>query len=143
MPTDDDFLLINSLTQTGMKENSFYDYFQKKLSECFTPVKTLRENGDRRITLLRHRESGGLFVVREFAGDSAVYRKLMTVSCPHLPRIYEVAEQNGKLLVLEEYIQGDSLDDLLRYSLLDARQTTKEEVGLLMTRLQEKEGMAQ
>ena len=38
----------------------------------------------------------------------------------HFPK---PAEQDGKLLVLEEYIQGDSLDDLLRYSLLDARQT--------------------
>ena len=123
MPTDGDFQLIHSLTQTEMKENSFYDYFQKKLAECFIPVKTLRETEDRRITLLRHQESGGFFVAREFAGDPAVYRRLMTVSCPHLPRIYEVAEQDGKLLVLEEYIQGDSLDDLLRYSLLDARQT--------------------
>ena len=76
MPTDGDFQLIHSLTQTEMKENSFYDYFQKKLAECFIPVKTLRETEDRRITLLRHPESGGFFVAREFAGDPAVYRRL-------------------------------------------------------------------
>ena len=76
-----------------MKENSFYDYFQKKLAECFIPVKTLRETEDRRITLLRHQESGGFFVAREFAGDPAVYRRLMTVSCPHLPENTKPAKE--------------------------------------------------
>lgn len=105
-----------------MEENSFYHQFQENLKEHFTLVRTLRETEDRRITLLRHRLSGGFFVLREFAGEPAVYRKLMTVSCPNLPRIYEVAEQDGRLLVLEEYIQGDSLDELLKCDLLTVRQ---------------------
>ena len=46
----------------------------------------------------------------------------MAVKCPHLPQIFEVAEKDGKLLVLEEYIQGDSLDSLLKCGPLNSRQ---------------------
>ena len=105
-----------------MNENNLYEFYSEKLPEYFSTVKTLRETEDRRITLLRHRQSGNLFVLREFRGDPAVYQRLMTVSCPHLPRIYDVAAKDGNLLVLEEYIRGDSLDDLLRCNLLDVQQ---------------------
>ena len=37
----------------------------------------------------------------------------MKISSPYLPRIYEVAAREGRLLVLEEYIQGDSLREVL------------------------------
>ena len=103
-----------------MEENSFYDYLRDRIRKDFVPVETLKEEEDRRITLLDHPGSGQLFVLREFGGSPEVYRQLMTVSSPHLPRIYEVAEKDGKLLVLEEYIEGDGLDELLEGGLLDA-----------------------
>ena len=63
---------------------------------------------------MRHRASGRLFVLRFFRGNSQVYRKLLNYHCPHLPLILEVAAEDDKNLVLEEYIQGDTLDFLLR-----------------------------
>ncbi len=106
-----------------MNENNLYQFYSEKLPEHFDTVRSLREAKDRKITLLRHRRSGSFFVLREFGGDPAVYRKLMTVSCPHLPRIYDVAAKDGSLLVLEEYIRGDSLDELLKCGLLNVQQT--------------------
>ena len=35
-------------------------------------------------------------------------------SCRNLPEVLETAEQEGKVLVLEEFIQGDTLDFLLK-----------------------------
>lgn len=108
-----------------MRENSYYDYLQRQLNERFRPVKVLKEEEDRRISLLDHPGSGQLFVLREFRGSPEVYRKLMTVASPHLPRVYEVAERDGRLLVLEEYIRGDSLDELLRAGLLSVKETRR------------------
>ena len=106
-----------------MKENSFYDFFQQNISEHFTEIKVLKDTSDRRITLLRHPVSHQLFVLRQSSGDPSVYRKLIGVQCDYLPRVYEVAEKDGQLLVLEEYIQGDSLDEVLHCGLLDRTQT--------------------
>ena len=44
-------------------------------------------------------------------------------SCPCLPLIYEAAEQDGKDLVIEEFIEGDTLDFLLKDTLFSQVET--------------------
>lgn len=56
-----------------------------------------------------------------------MYQKLLPISCPYLPQIMEVAGENGRLAVLEEYIEGDSLAELLRwvcFTAAEAREIT-------------------
>ena len=85
---------------------------------------------------LKRGENGGVYLVRStqtrkrsiyrfFAGDAQVYRRLLAVNCPHLPRIYDVKEKDGIVYVLEEYIQGDTLSSLLECSVLTPAQTRK------------------
>lgn len=50
---------------------------------------------------------------------------MLGCACTHLPRIFEVAEQDGNNLILEEYIEGDDLDFLLRESLFTPEETKK------------------
>lgn len=95
----------------------FFDFFQKNISEKYDAIKCLKQGKTGSITLLRHRESGRRFVLRSFYGSSHVYKKLLGVSTPNLPRIYEVAKKNGQTLVLEEYIAGDNLGWLLEEAL--------------------------
>ena len=97
---------------------SYYAYFRRMLSEEFTEVDRFEEKADSRISLLRHNGSGQRFVLLDLPGDAAVYRSLMSVRCAHLPEIYELAEEDGRLLVLEEFIPGDTLQDLVDCSLL-------------------------
>lgn len=47
----------------------------------------------------------------------------MRYSCRNLPEILETAEQKGKVLVLEEFIQGDTLDFLLKAAPLSSKAT--------------------
>lgn len=97
---------------------SYYAYFRRMLSGEFTEVSRFEEKADSRISLLRHNGSGQRFVLLDQPGDAAVYRSLMSVRCAHLPEIYELAEEDGRLLVLEEFIPGDTLQDLVDCSLL-------------------------
>lgn len=60
---------------------------------------------------------------RRFSGSGEVYRKLLHYSCRNLPEILEAAERDGQVLELEEFIQGDTLDFLLRASLFSPGQT--------------------
>ena len=51
------------------------------------------------------------------------------MDCPYLPRIEEVAEQDGQVAVLEEYVQGDTLTFLLEGGVLswpEARRVTED-----------------
>ncbi len=76
---------------------------------------------------MRHNESGKRFIFRHYEGSGEVYRRLLSISSDNLPKILEAAEQDGWTAVLEEYIQGDSLGDLMtdgRFSPSEARDIT-------------------
>ena len=90
-----------------------YDFVRDNLQSRFTPIRELKSGGRSRITLLRHTETGAQVILRSFQGSAEIYRKLLPVACEHLPKIWEAAEKDGQALVLEEYIQGDSLSFLL------------------------------
>ena len=90
-----------------------YDEFLRLIHENFDEEKALKRTPTGGIWRLRHRKSGKLYIFRRHDGSGQVYRKLLGVACPHLPRIYDVAEQDGQVAVLEEHVSGDRLDFLL------------------------------
>lgn len=87
--------------------------FNNHISMQYDRVLVLKESSRGSVTVLRHRTSGHRYILREFAGTAEVYRHLLRIDCQYLPRIYEVVESNEHVRVLEEYIEGDNLADML------------------------------
>ena len=85
----------------------------------------MKESTRGSVDLLRHKATGFRFVLRHFTGSAEVYRKLLSYTCPNLPTTLEVASQGEEHLVLEEYIQGDTLDFLLKDALFTPEETRK------------------
>ena len=75
--------------------------------------------------LLRHRGTGQRFILRRFMGNAEVYEQLLHYTCRNLPEILEVASRDGENLVLEEFIEGDTLGMLLQGSLFTPEETRK------------------
>ena len=90
-----------------------YTWLLHVLQEKYDTVRLLKESPRGTVRLIRHRDSGRQFVLRQFTGNAEVYRTLLHCSNPHLPTIYEVAEEREGNLVLEEFVQGDTLGFLL------------------------------
>ncbi len=107
------------------KVEQIYEYLIKLSRTVFEPVRTIRETEKGRVELLRQKESGRLYLFRTFAGSADVYRKLVAVSCPYLPRVYEAAEEDGRTAVLEEYVRGDTLAELLKGGTLEPREVKR------------------
>ncbi len=69
----------------------------------------LDENG--RVKLVRHRESGEIRVKKILhLFDEEVIRRLKKLQIKGLPKIHYVADWNGELVVIEEYIHGKTLE---------------------------------
>ena len=102
-----------------------YDQLLRAIELYFDEEKVLRRSARGVITLLRHRKTGKRYVFRQFMGSADVYRRLLTVECPHLPRIEEAVDSDGRVAVLEEYVQGDTLLFLLEGGLLDWTEAKK------------------
>ena len=83
----------------------------------------MKESPRGSVRLIRHRASGRPFILRRFTGSGEVYRQLLSCTCRHLPLIYEVSELEGETLVIEEFIEGDTLDFLLEGALFSPAET--------------------
>lgn len=104
---------------------TIYDYLLETLNAEYERIKIIKKSVRGSVSLLRHKQSGTLYIFRHYRGNGDVYKKLLGISCPNLPQIMEAAERNGMIAVLEEYIQGDSLAYLLEGALFTPSETQK------------------
>ena len=110
-----------------MKFKTLYESFLEAVTTEYDTLRVLKQSPRGTVSVVRHKKSGTCYVFRRYSGSGEVYRRLLPVLCPHLPQIMEAAEQDGQTAVLEEYVQGDTLAELLmgaRLTEREARQVT-------------------
>ena len=105
-----------------MKFVTLYESLLEAVTTEYDTLHVLKRSPRGTVSVVRHKKSGTRYVFRRYSGSGEVYRRLLPVLCPHLPQIMEAAEQDGQTAVLEEYVQGDTLAELL----MGARLTEKE-----------------
>ena len=88
-------------------------------------VRVIKESPRGSVSLIRHRASGRQFILRRFTGNAGVYTALLGYSCRNLPLVYEVASEGDEHLVLEEFIEGDTLGFLLQGALFSPDETKR------------------
>lgn len=106
---------------------TLYESFWEAVTTEYDTLRVLEQSPRGTVSVVRHKKSGTRYVFRRYSGSGEVYRRLLPVLCPHLPQIMEAAEQDGQTAVLEEYVQGDTLAELLmgaRLTEREARQVT-------------------
>ena len=106
---------------------TLYESFLEAVTTEYDTLRVLKRSPRGTVSVVRHKKSGTRYVFRRYSGSGEVYRRLLPVLCPHLPQIMEAAEQDGQTAVLEEYVQGDTLAELLMGARLmerEARQVT-------------------
>ena len=106
---------------------TLYESFLEAVTTEYDTLRVLKQSPRGTVSVVRHKKSGTRYISRRYSGSGEVYRRLLPVLCPHLPQIMEAAEQDGQTAVLEEYVQGDTLAELLmgaRLTEREARQVT-------------------
>jgi len=99
-----------------------YDFLETAIKNSYESCHILRDTDHRRIEVIRHKTSGNRYILRKYTGSGSAYAKLSKIRCPHIPVVYEVAQKGDQVLVLEEYIVGDTLQSLLSCGPLEPRQ---------------------
>ena len=90
----------------------------------FKDLKHLAGRSD--ILLIQDRESGIYYVKKLLTTyDRSIYEFLKDHPIPHMPRIHAVYESQTCLIVLEDYIGGASLEDLLEEGSFSQKETIR------------------
>ena len=88
------------------------DYSSRLSLSYYKEIATLNE--EHRVYLVQHMESGRIFVKKILSVyNRSVYDALLSRPVPGLPRLYCVYEEDGYLTVIEEYIQGITLQEIM------------------------------
>ncbi|MEG2001380.1 MAG: protein kinase [Evtepia sp.] len=100
-----------------------YNWLLGVLQKEYELLQLLKESPRGSVRLILHKATGQKFILRCFSGNAEVYQKLLNYTCKNLPQIFEVAHQDGENMVVEEFIEGDTLGFLLRDALFSPEET--------------------
>lgn len=66
------------------------------------------------ISLVQHQQTGKLYVQKTLeVYNAAVFQQLSAYPLPGIPNIYEAIEEDSRLILIEEYIPGRTLQEML------------------------------
>ena len=102
-----------------------HEWLETVLKEQYQFVTCLRKTEKNEIVILEHKTLHKRIIKRTFIGNPEAYRKLLTLKHKNMPEILEVVEFEDKILVLEEYIDGVTLFDLINENLYKENQVKK------------------
>lgn len=78
--------------------------FYKKIAEI---------SEHKNVVLVQHTETKKIYVKKEQTiYTKAIYDYLMQCTNPHIPKIYECIESDNRLIIIEQYVQGNSLQEI-------------------------------
>lgn len=72
-------------------------------------LEVIRKSEKSTVSLVFDTERRQMMVEKRLQGGLPVYDRLLSLSHPHLPKLYEVRHENSETVVLEEYIPGGSI----------------------------------
>lgn len=80
-----------------------------------------KKTDEKSIVRLRHNNLKKDIICRKFSGNGDVYKILQNIRFKNLPDIFEFAENDGKVIVLEEFISGTTVADILSSGLYNEK----------------------
>ena len=86
----------------------------KNLLQHYSLVAGLSEKNDCKVLRLRHKTSGQDLTLRSFPRHLDAYELLCGIRCQHLPEVYDAIDVDDGQIVLEEYIDGITVAQVMQ-----------------------------
>ncbi|MCD7892912.1 MAG: serine/threonine protein kinase [Erysipelotrichaceae bacterium] len=91
--------------------------------ELYQRVKILKEDKNKSIYLVKNEIDQLLYIERIYhIKEISVYQKLKSLDLPHIPKIFDIYQQDNKAIIIEEYINQQTLDWYILNHELDRNQ---------------------
>ncbi len=106
--------------------NELKSYIEEKLDSNFNKLITIKNTDKSKIYIYEHKESGNKIIQRISSNrNDDVFRTLMAIKDSNMVNILEVCSDENELTVLEEYIEGTNLYELLQKGNLNKKTALK------------------
>lgn len=107
-------------------KNELKEYIEEKLKDNFNKLITIKDTDKSKIYIFEHKDSGKKILQRISANrNDDVFRELMHIKGENFVTIFEVCSDEDNVIVLEEYIDGTSLYEILQKDKLNKKTAVK------------------
>lgn len=93
------------------------EWLEQVLKEEYRVVSILKATEKGQVIRLRHKKSGRDLLEKKFLGDGEVYRLLARFQIQGIPEVYEAVSHDKQWLVLEEWLEGITVAEILKQGL--------------------------
>ena len=100
------------------------DEYLTELFKAFSLVSVLSDKNECKVLRVRNKKYDKDIVVRSFSKEISAYEELYNINCENLPLIYDVINLDDGQIILEEFIEGVTISEIMesgRYHYLGAR----------------------
>lgn len=105
------------------------DYERRLENSYYNTIATI--NSEHKIYLVQHRESGKIYIKKILdVYNPSIYEYLFAHPITGIPKVYNIYEENGLLTLIEEFVSGMSLQEII-----DARTLTLDLIVRFMIEL--------
>ena len=80
---------------------------------AYSLISVLSDKNECKVLKLKNKENNKLIVVRSFPKVISAYEELYTINCANLPLIYDVINLDDGQIVLEEFIEGVTIAEVM------------------------------
>ena len=96
------------------------DFLERYLGDTYDLVDTLKNSEQGFVVVVYDKRVKRLCTMKQREPVRLpIYRALKELDNPHVPQIYRLFERDGKLIVVEEHIDGQTLEEFLIYRQVD------------------------
>ena len=94
--------------------------FEKYFGDTYDFVDVIKSDEKNFVALAYDKNSKRLCAIKKRNLKSAeIYKILKELKNSHIPEIYRLIEHNGNLIVVEEHVDGQTLEEILTYKIFD------------------------
>jgi len=97
-----------------MGDSMIRETYIRNLLQIYALVSVLSEKNDCKVLRLRNKETGADLVLRSFPKYLDAYEILCAIHCENLPEIYDAIGVDDGQIVLEEYIDGITVAQVMQ-----------------------------
>ena len=90
-----------------------HEEYIEKILQNYSLVAVLSQKNGCKVLRLRNKKTSKDLVLRSFLHPVKAYEKLQTIRCINLPEIYDVLKMDDGQIVLEEYIDGITVAQIM------------------------------
>lgn len=107
-----------------MSEN-MYQWISNVLDSEYRFIRNIKRTKDTIINVLENKNNNKRVVVKYITGNIETYKTLLNFNHPNIPIIYDIVSDEDKYIVVEEYIDGMTIDEVLETGLYTSRGVNK------------------